>query len=849
MRKNHSRTMRGTLMACVCAAWVGAIGFEASWAVHASQAPAATRQAPAAPQTPASTGASPATAAASTAAPTPAKQLVNTYCVTCHNERLKTGGLMLDKADADTTANSAETWEKVIVKLRSRAMPPPGTRRPDNATYDAVAGWLETELDRAAAAHPNPGRPANLHRLNRTEYANAIRDLFGMEIDGTAMLPPDEQAFGFDNNADALSVAPALLDRYLSAAAKVARLAVGDPTIPPGFERYGAVKGNSNEHTWLIQNERLGEEFPLGSRGGIAARHYFPVDGEYAVKVRLDRTDTGLIRGLYVKNDLEVRVDGVRVGQLTIGGGPEFNNNSNTDTQPAYGDKDPVYTADDALEVRAPLRAGLRQVTVTVLKADDVKPEGMGPDRIPVWAREYNGDTKTPLIISSLLIGGPYNGRVPQDSPSRRRIFVCQPASGAEETVCATKILSTLARRAYRRQPTNDDTQTLLGFYKTGRAEGSFDMGIRAALESLLVSPDFLFRIESDPDKVTPGAGYRLSDVELASRLSFFLWSSIPDDELLDLAIRGKLRDAAVFDQQVRRMLADQRARTSLVGNFFEQWLQTRNVWLITPDANTKFPWFDDNLRTAFVKEAELFLDAQLKEDRGVVELLTSNETFLNQQLARHYGIPNVYGSHFRRVTLTDENRWGLLGKASVLAVTSYPTRTSPTIRGKWLLENILAAPMPPPPPNVPALETSNKDNKPMSVREMLEMHRKNPVCASCHARMDPLGLSLENFDALGQWRTTDAGSPINASGVLLDGTKVDGVAALRRALVAQKEQFVRTVTGKLLTYALGRQMEYYDTPAIRGIVRGAAADNYRWSSIILGIVKSTPFQMRRSAS
>ena len=421
------------------------------------------------------------------------------------------------------------------------------------------------------------------------------------------------------------------------------------------------------------------------------------------------------------------------------------------------------------------MKAGLRQVTATILKSEAVKPEGLGPARFPVWTLEYNRNTRTALIVSSMLIGGPYNGQVPQDSPSRRRIFVCHPASAAEETACATKILSTLARRAYRRPSTSEDVQTLLGFYKVARAAEDFDAGIRAALERVLVSPDFLFRIEADPDQIAPGTNYRISDIDLASRLSFFLWSSIPDDELLDLATRGKLRDATVLEQQVRRLLADPRARTSLVENFFEQWLQTRNVWLLTPDTDTKFPWFDDNLRIAFVKEMELFLDAQLKEDRSIVDLLTSKDTFLNEQLARHYGIPGVYGSHFRRVTLTDENRWGLLGKASVLAVTSYTTRTSPTIRGKWLLENILAAPVPPPPPDVPALEVSNKGDKPLSVREMLEIHRKNPVCASCHARMDPLGFSLENFDAIGQWRTTDAGKPINASGVLLDGTKVAG--------------------------------------------------------------------------
>jgi hypothetical protein len=504
-----------------------------------------------------------------------------------------------------------------------------------------------------------------------------------------------------------------------------------------------------------------------------------------------------------------------------------------------------------------------------VIKSDGVKAEGLGPARIPIWNRE--GDVPTAeLSLSSLLIGGPYNGRVPQESPSRSRIFVCQPAIHARETApaeasarsrrgspeidanevgCATKILSTLARRAYRRPPTSEDVQTLLGFYQRARAEGSFDAGVRAALERLLVSPDFLFRIEADPEKVAPGTAYRLSDVELASRLSFFLWSSIPDEELLDLAIRGKLRDTGVLDRQVRRMLADPRSRAALVDNFFGQWLQTRNVWLLTPDANRKFPWFDDNLRTAFVRETELFLDDQLKADRSIVELLTSNETFLNEQLARHYGISRVYGSHFRRTTLADENRWGLLGKASVLAVTSYSTRTSPTIRGKWLLENILAAPVPPPPPNVNTNLEDATMGKPASVREMLERHRANPVCASCHARMDPIGFSLENFDAIGQWRTTDGDVAINATGVLLDGTNVDGPAALRRALVAQREQFVRTVTRKLLTYAIGREMEYYDAPAIRSIVRAAAGDDYRWSATILAIAKSTPFQMRRSGS
>jgi cytochrome c5 len=786
---------------------------------------------------------------AAQATPPAVSQFVSTYCVSCHNERLKTANLMLDRADSAQPADSAETWEKVIVKLRSRAMPPPGVRRPDNATYDRMANWLESELDRAAAVRVNPGRPGALHRLNRTEYANAVRDLLGVEIDPRAMLPPDEQAHGFDTNADALSIQPALLDRYLAAAAKIARLAVGDPTMPPGFERYTALKNNSNESTWLSQNERLGEQFPLGSRGGIVARHYFPVDGEYVFKIRLDRTDTGVIRGLLARSDIEVRVDGARVGQLTIGGTPEFTNRG-ANANPDYPDApSPQMTADERLEVRAPVKAGMRQVIATLVKSDNVAIEGVGLNATPIWSREHTNKSNTLLMISALLVGGPYGGRVSPTSPGRQRLYVCQPTDRGGEPACATKILSALARRAYRRSPTSEEVRTLVSFYQAARAQGDFDAGIRAGVERVLMSPDFLFRIEADPAGAAPGTAYTLSDVELASRLSFFLWSSIPDDELLDTAISGKLHQPGVLDRQVRRMLADQRARTALVQNFFEEWLQTRNVWLLTPDLNQKFPWFNDNLRVAFVEEMELFLEAQLKADRSIVDLLTSDQTFLNQQLARHYGMSDVYGSHFRRVTLTDENRFGLLGKAAVLAVTSYSTRTAPTIRGKWLLENVLDAPPPAPPPNVPALEESHKDGRPRSVREMLEAHRTNPTCASCHARMDPLGLSLENFDAIGQWRATDAGAPIDASGVLLDGTMVDGPVALRRALVAQREQFVRAVTGKLLTYAIGRGLEYYDAPAVRGIVRAAAVDDYRWSSTILALVKSAPFRMRSTGS
>ncbi len=552
---------RRTLTACACA-WLGVM------------------------QTIASAGQTP---------PAPARDLVATYCVSCHNERLKTGNLTLDtvSADAGQVAAAAETWEKVVVKLRSRAMPPPGRQRPDAATYDAAAAWLETELDKAAAAHPDPGRPAALHRLNRTEYGNAVRDLFGFEIDAPSMLPPDAQAFGFDTNADALSMEPALLDRYLTAAAKIARLAVGDPTLRPAVARYTAVKGNANEQTWLWQTDRLGEDFPLGSKGGIAVRHYFPVDGEYIFRVRLGRTYADVIRGLNVPTQIEIRVDGARVGRFTIGG-PEL-----AAADPDRADpKNPLQFADEALTVRVPLKAGVRSVVATALKSEGMRPEGLGPARIPIWSRESDVPS-APLSITSLLIDGPYNGRVPVDSPSRRRIFICRPASAAEESPCASKILATVARRAYRRPTTADDVQTLMGFYTSGRAGGGFETGVRAALERLLVSPDFLFRIEADPPGGARSAAYRLSGIELASRLSFFLWSSIPDDELLGLAIGGQLRDPAVLDQQARRMLADPRARRALVDNFFGQWLQTRNVWLLTPDTNRKFPWFDDNLRAA----------------------------------------------------------------------------------------------------------------------------------------------------------------------------------------------------------------------------------------------------------
>lgn len=605
------------LVVCAVAAWIVAGCLLNSGSLRAGQAPV---------QDP---GAS-----------NPARTLVKSYCISCHNERTKTANLTLDTADADQVANSAETWEKVLVQLRSRSMPPMRSRRPDDATYDSVAAWLETALDRSAAAHPDPGRSPSLHRLNRTEYANAVRDLLGLEINGAAILPADEQVHGFDNIADALSVTPALQARYLTAAAKISRLAIGDPTVPAGFERYTALKGSSVERTQLWHKERFGEEFPLGSRGGIVARHYFPVDGDYIFRIRLERTIDGPIHGLHVPSEIDVRLDGVRVGQFKVGGGERRAATPST-TPGAYGDVGDVDEKDE-MEVRVPVKAGLRQVVVTSVRSDAVRPEGLGPARIPIWSEAYGEDLNAQLIVSLLLIGGPYDGRVPENSPSRGRIFVCYPKRASQESACAAKILSTLALQAYRRPLTAEDTQTLLAFYKRGRANGTFDTGIRVALERMLVSPDFLFRIEADPEKLPAGTVYRLPDVELASRLSFFLWSSIPDPELLQLAIQGKLHDPQVLEQQTRRMLADPRARSALVTNFFGQWLQARNVWLLTPDSNRKFPWFDDNLRVAFVRELELFLESQLQEDRSILDLLTADHTFLNEQLARHYGVRGI---------------------------------------------------------------------------------------------------------------------------------------------------------------------------------------------------------------
>ena len=761
------------------------------------------------------------------------------YCTTCHNQRRQTAGVMLDKMDLNHVGANAETWEKVVRKLRAQEMPPPGVPRPDQGTYRSVTAWLETALDLAAAARPNPGRVA-AHRLNRAEYANAIRDLFALEIDSRALLLADDSdEQGFDNIAGVLSVSPALLERYMSAARKISRLVVGDPTIPPVFDTYSVPKG-------LVQDGRVSEDLPFGSQGGLAVRHYFPMDGEYAVRIRLKRQLYDYILGMGVPHRLEVRLDGQRIKVFTVGGEAPGRPAPATfvgNTQSADAEwEDYLHLADAGLEVRFPATAGTRVVGVSFLD-EPSEPEGVLQPPQRGFARATNELYDGKAAVESVAIGGPRNVTRPGETAGRRSLFVCRPAAGVAEEPCAAKILSRIARLAYRRPVTEEDVDTLLNFYKAGRVSGTFDAGIQLALERMLADPNFLFRIERDPENLAPGVPYRLTDLELASRLSFFLWSSIPDDELIDVAARGRLGDPTVLQRQVRRMLADARSR-ALVDNFAEQWLNLRRLQGAAPDQDV-FPDFDENLREAFQQETALFVQSQLREDRSVVDLLSANYTFVNERLARHYGVPGIYGNHFRRVTFRDDTRGGLLGQGSVLTVTSYPNRTSPVLRGKWLLDNLLGAPPPPPPPEVPALQENRANGEILSVRERMQQHRKNPACAVCHVRMDPLGFALENFDALGKWRVTSDGSPIDASAALPDGTQFQGVAGLRKLLVSHREEFVGTFTEKLLTYALGRRVEYFDLPAVRKITREAAPNAYRWSSIILGIANSAPFQMR----
>jgi mono/diheme cytochrome c family protein len=800
-------------------------------------------------------------------ATTPASRyglVVRQYCVTCHNEATGAGGVTFDKLDLGNLAANADVCEKAIRKLRNGAMPPQGARQPDRATHDGLTTWLETELDRAVAARPNPGRPL-LHRLNRTEYANAIRDLLALEIDAAALLPPDDSSFGFDNIADFLGVSQVLLERYLSAAGRISALAVGDTEVVPGSDTY-LVRQD------LSQDKHL-EGQPFGTVGGVLVRHTFPLDAEYVLQATLYRTNVDQTRGLEHPHDLEITVDGERVFLTSVGGtapGTPGGADEAAGRARLLSRSDAI---DAQLQVRVPVRAGPRAVGVAFLqrsRATDVR-------KLQPFLRSSADtyDSTGVPHIETLIIKGPYSVTGPGDTPSRQRLFTCRPStlrraqgrselsrettgSGrpqqaegrtkgpVAEEPCAKQIISTVARRAYRQPLTDIDLQRLMSFYQAGRADGDFETGIQRALQRILASPKFVLRVERDPDDVVVGGVYRLSDVEVASRLSFFLWSSIPDDELLEAGIQGRLKNPDVLQRQVQRMLADRRA-DALGRNFAGQWLQLRNLRRVTPDSDL-FPDFDDNLRQAFQREVELLFESVMTEDRSVLDLMTADHTFVNERLAKHYKIPNIYGSHFRRVPVPDEARKGLLGKGAVLLVTSNADRTSPVVRGKWILDNLLGTPPPPPIADVPPLNATGEGGKPRTMREQMEEHRRSPVCASCHKLMDPMGLALENFDAVGAWRTREAGSPIDATSQLIDGTHVDGAASLREALLKRPEVLVSTITEKLMTYALGRGLEAYDMPAVRKIVREAARQDYRFSAIVSGIVASPPFQMRMKA-
>jgi Protein of unknown function (DUF1592)/Protein of unknown function (DUF1588)/Protein of unknown function (DUF1587)/Protein of unknown function (DUF1585)/Protein of unknown function (DUF1595) len=716
------------------------------------------------------------------------QQFVTRYCQVCHSDKLKTGGLSLQHMDPAQVSQSPETWEKVVRKLRAGMMPPAGMPRPQRLVIDKFVSHVESSLDKYAALHPNPGT-VGLHRLNRAEYANAIRDLLALTVDVSTLLPSDDSSEGFDNIADALEVSPALLESYVGAATKISRLAVGDPSISPSTNTWRAPSD-------LSQTTHI-EGLPIGTRGGILIDYTFPLDAEYAFKIRTRSSGFGVGSGAR-PIPIEITLDGARI--------------------------DPGKTPTNFhLKVAAgPHTIGVTMPAYDTAGVDDVY--SVYPDN---------------AAITSVAITGPTNPTGPGDTPIRRKIFVCHPTSG-DETACAKRILTSLATKAFRRPVRDVDLETLLGFYQQGKNSGGFEHGIEAALARILVDPWFIFRFEKEPPGTQPGGIYAISDLELASRLSFFLWSSIPDEELLRLAEQNKLHDPQILARETRRMLADPKS-DALAENFAGQWLYLRELKNSRPETAN----FNDNLREAFRRESELFFDSIVREDRNVVDLLNADYTFVDERLAKHYGIPGVYGSRFRRVKLPDDTRRGLLGQGSILLVTSVATRTSPVQRGKWVLENILGSSPPLPPPNVPSLPENASTAKLVSVRQKMEAHRANPVCASCHKIMDPIGFSLENFDLTGKWRTTDAGVPIDASGQMVDGTKLSGPASLREALLSRSDVFVSTLTEKLMTYALGRGLKYYDMPAIRAITREASRNDNRFSSIVLGIVKSAPFQMK----
>jgi Protein of unknown function (DUF1592)/Protein of unknown function (DUF1588)/Protein of unknown function (DUF1587)/Protein of unknown function (DUF1595)/Protein of unknown function (DUF1585) len=745
--------------------------------------------------------------------------MLNQYCAVCHNQTLKTGGISLQGLDLSDIAQNSSTLEKVLRKVHSGEMPPPGMPHPDASTATAFTRWLEDELDRSAAAHLNPGRPA-VHRLNRTEYSNAIRDLLALDIQPGAMLPPDDTGYGFDNIGEVLSMAPVLIERYMTVARTVSRLAVGDEAIKPESAEFRPPKNSQ-------KRGRVSDDLPFDSAGGLSVSYRFPLDAEYIFRIKL---------------------------------------------APTAGFDGPQETR--SLELRLPVKAGTRKVAVTFPRQEafpEIIAGGLRgatpgkPAEVPASGPALFADLRlddarlksydlpegaAPALVS-LTISGPYNIAGPGATPSRERIFVCRPATSKDEEQCAEKIISALAYRAFRRPITGSDVQPLLAFYERGRREGTFESGVEMALRAILVSPDFLFRVERDPAGLAAGSVYRVNDYELASRLSFFLWSSIPDDELLNLAKQGKLEDPAVLSGQVSRMLDDDRSK-SLVGNFAGQWLYLRNLAQVKPDPDD-FPEFDFSLRQSFERETELLFSEILRANRPVTELLDAKYTFLNARLAEHYGVPDIYGSQFRRVAVTDPNRGGLLGQGSILTVTSYPNRTSVVQRGKWILDNLLGAPPPPPPPEVPNLKPHGEDGSLLTMRQQMEQHRANAVCAACHARMDPLGFALENYDGVGKWRSKDAGHVIDPSGKLPDGTQFDGMPGLRQLLLtSRRDDFVRTVAERLLTFALGRGLETYDRSAVRSIVREASstypsAPSPNFHALIDAIVKSVPFQMRRT--
>lgn len=746
--------------------------------------------------------------------------VVKRYCAGCHSAKLKTGGLTLEGLDAGAAAGHAEVWEKVVRRLRGRTMPPAGLPRPDENTYAALTSALAGQLDAAARAKPNPGRPDTFRRLNRTEYQNAVRDLLALDVDVTSLLPADEASHGFDN-VTVGELSPTLLERYLTAAQKISRLAVGITGKQPGGETVTLPPDLTQETHF--------EDMPLGTRGGLRVKYTFPVDAVYEFQLRLARDRNEHVEGLVGEHDVELMLDGERVQLFRV--------------RPPRGGMD-HSVVDRELNVRLAVKAGPHVVSA----AFPMKGAALLETERQPYQAHFNMD-RHPRIqpaVYSVSINGPYEVKGPGDTPSRRRLMVCTPKGAGEEEACAKRILSTVMRRAYRRAVSEADARAPMRFFAEGRKEGGFDHGLELALRAVLVSPEFLFRVEQDPANVARGEAYKLSDVALASRLSFFLWSSIPDDELLAAAIAGRLRQPGVLEAQVQRMLHDGRAR-AMVTNFAGQWLYLRNLASITPDMRL-FPDFDDNLRQAFRKESELFFEHVMREDRSVMELLSANYSYVNERLAKHYGIPNVYGSRFRRVEFEPGSaRGGLLGQGSVLTVTSYATRTSPVIRGKWILENILGVPPPPPPAAVPALAERRTGGKFLTMRARLASHRDNPACSGCHQLMDPPGFALENFDAVGRWRTAEEGVAVDVDGGLPDGSKFRGAAGLREAVLRRPEVFATTITEKLLTYALGRGVEHFDAPAVRKITAQAQKQEWRFSSFVLGIVESVPFQMRRA--